>query len=303
MDFNTGYMGFMTYIKLKKYSPRTQDSYRTMLRAFNRYLTQKNITDIRQMTKAEALEYQEQVSKEKVSSGTKSIKIRLARLFYEYLLKESLILINPFENIKITAKKSLPKNILTPREIEKIISYTNISLMTGIRDRTVLELLYSTGIRIDECAHLTVYDVDIKEKLLRIRRGKGAKDRVVPVGVNAAKWMKEYLQRVRPRSNRRKPNIRTLFLSITGSAMISNTIRIMFNRYLKQAKIRKKGITCHSIRHCFATELIKNGANIVHVQKLLGHKNIESTLIYTKVVPIDIKKTHKKTHPREKGKR
>ncbi|UCG69044.1 MAG: tyrosine-type recombinase/integrase [Thermoplasmata archaeon] len=301
MDFNTAYTSFINHLKVKNYAPSTQHHYSDMLKIFNGYLEKREICDVRQLTKKDILGYQERISKEKISRSTQALRIRAVKRFYEYLVEEDLILINPCEGIvEMPGGHTLPKIILTPSEAERIIQQPNISIMVGIRDRAILELLYSTGIRVGECEALTVYDVDTEERLVHIRHGKGGKERIVPMGTDAAKWIKEYQQRARPRSNRFKPHVISLFLSINGNPINHKMIRSMVQKYIKQAKIKKKGISCHAFRHLFATELIRNGADIVSVQKLLGHKDIRSTLVYTKVVPIDIKETHKKTHPRER---
>jgi integrase/recombinase XerD len=301
MDYNQAFMSFLTYLKTRNYSPATQRHYRGQLKPFERFLKEKRIDDVRQVTHKDLTEYQERVSKEKISIPTQGLRIRAVKRFYEHLMNENHLLINPSARIfEPPMGVRLPKVLLTPEEVNKILKQPNLSLMVGIRDRAVLELLYSTGIRVGECEALTVYDVEIKARLLRIRSGKGRKERVVPLGKEAAKWIKEYQQRVRPRSNRLAPHVRSLFLAVTGNPMTAKMIRAMIHKYVKQTRIKKKGITAHTFRHTFATELIKNGADIVSVQKLLGHKDIKSTLIYTRVVPLDLKKTHQKTHPREK---
>jgi len=299
MDWNRAYMSFINYLKVKKYSPATRDHYADMIKPFKVFLEYKEIDDVRRVSRKDIQGYLERVLEEKLSSSTQASRIQVLKRFYEHLMNESYILINPCEGIRVPVRKKLPRNILTPEEANRILKQPNTSIMVGIRDRAILELLYSTGIRVGECEALTVYDVETRESLLRIRRGKGGKERVVPMGRDAAKWIKEYQQRVRPRSNRLKSHVRTLFLGKNGNPMSHNMLRAIVQKYVKQAKIKKKGITCHSFRHTFATELIRNGADIVSVQKLLGHKDIKSTVIYTKVVPVDIKETHRKTHPRE----
>ncbi len=301
MDWNQAYMSFLSHLKIRNYAEATVRVYREQLKPFARFLEQKSIKDVRQVTYKDLTEYQEQVSKEPICRSTQALRIRAVKRLYEHLMHENHLLINPAEKIIETRLGlKLPKVLLTPEEVETIMSQPNCSLMVGIRDRAVLEVLYSTGIRVGECEALTIYDVDLKARLLRIRRGKGGFERVVPLGKEASSFLKEYLQKVRPRSNRLAPHVRTLFLSVTGSPMTNKMIRAMIHKYVKQAQIKKKGISCHTFRHSFATELIRNGADVVSVQKLLGHKDIKSTLIYTRVVPLDIKKTHQETHPREK---
>jgi len=301
MDFSQALMSFLSSLKTRNYAPATIRVYREQLKVFGRFLKEKRIDDVRQVTHQDLSEYQDQVSNQPISLPTQALRIRAVKRLYEHLMNENHLLMNPSARItEPPMGERLPKVLLTSEEVNKILKQPNLSLMVGIRDRAVLELLYSTGIRVGECEALTVYDVEIKARLLRIRSGKGRKERVVPLGKEAAKWIKEYQQRVRPRSSRLAPHVRNLFLAVTGNPMTAKMTRAMIHKYVKQARIKKKGITCHTFRHTFATELIKNGADIISVQKLLGHKDIKSTLIYTRVVPLDLKKTHQETHPREK---
>lgn len=301
MDWDTAYMRFISHLKVKNYADSTQHHYSDMLKLFKTFLEERGIGDVRQITKNDIHDYQAKINQKKLSRSTKALRIRAVKRFYEYLVNEDCLLINPCAGIvEMPGGHRLPRILLTPQEAEKIIQQPDTGVMVGIRDRAILELLYSTGIRVGECEGLEVYDMDTKEKLVQVMRGKGSKERIVPMGEDAAKWIKEYQQKVRPRSSLLKPHERNLFLSIRGKPLNHKIIRGIVHKYTKQAKIKKKGISCHTFRHLFATELIRNGADIVSVQKLLGHKDIRSTTIYTKVVPTDIKDTHKKTHPREK---
>jgi integrase/recombinase XerD len=169
--------------------------------------------------------------------------------------------------------------------------------LTGIRDRTILEVFYSTGIRLEELVSLTIYDCDLTGQCLRINKGKGAKDRVVPLGRHAARLLKEYLSRIRPRS----VHNRSLFLNRSGEPLSKQVIQLMVRTYAKQAGITKK-VTPHIFRHSFATSLLKNGADIIAVQKMLGHVSPKTTQIYTHVAGVEIKQTHSHAHPREKDK-
>ena len=169
--------------------------------------------------------------------------------------------------------------------------------MTGVRDRAVLEVLYSTGIRLEELASLTIYDCDLTGGMLRVNKGKGAKDRVVPMGKHAVRLLKEYIARIRPRS----AGSRSLFLNRLGGPLSRQIVQLMVRTYARKAGIAKK-VTPHVFRHTFATSLIKNGADVIAVQKMLGHASPKTTQIYTHVAGVDIKKTHASSHPREKDK-
>jgi integrase/recombinase XerD len=170
----------------------------------------------------------------------------------------------------------------------------------GIRDRALLELLYSTGLRIGEAVALTVYDVDMDAGLLSVRSGKGGKGRVVPIGQQATKWLSEYLKKIRPRQNRLAPHERALFLTQQGTAFKRHTIEIIIRQSARAAKIAKR-VTCHTLRHTCATHLLEAGADLVAIAGLLGHRNLSTTQIYTRVRPVEVKTMHQQTHPREQS--
>jgi integrase/recombinase XerD len=172
--------------------------------------------------------------------------------------------------------------------------------MLGIRDRTILEVFDSTGIRKEELCGLTIYDADLTGRMLRVK-GKGRKDRVVPMGKHAVKFLREYIAKVRPHYTKKNRSCRHLFVDIHGKPIGKQAVRAMVKKYAKAAKIQK-AVSPHLFRHCFASTLIKNGADIVAVQKMLGHACISTTQVYIRSLGLDIKKVHKKTHPREKDK-
>ena len=172
----------------------------------------------------------------------------------------------------------------------------NISHIMEIRNRAIMELLYSKGMRLDELIRLTVHDINIKDKVVVIRKAKGRKQRVVPVGKSALKYLQEYLDKIRPRHAKRNPTERTLFLMNNGQPLSPGTIRQAIRDYRIKAKI-KKPVSPHTFRRTCATHLLQNGADIRYVQKLLGHSKLSTTQTYTKVIPIDVKKAHDKYHP------
>jgi integrase/recombinase XerD len=190
---------------------------------------------------------------------------------------------------------------LSVKEVQKILDQPNLGTLTGIRDRTVLELFYSTGIRLNELCNLTVYDADLQGGMLRVNQGKGRKDRVVPIGKHAVRFLREYITKVRPRCTRKNRQIRSLIVDRYGKSISKQVVTILVRTYAREAKIKKK-VTAHTFRHPFAPELVKNGANIVAVQKMLGHVSLAPTQEYIRSLGLDLKKAHTKSHPREKDK-
>ncbi len=236
------------------------------------------------------------------SLNTICVKVRALKRFFEYLENSNVILINPAETIKEPKiEKRLPKAILSPDEARLILDQPDITTLTGIRDRTILELFYSTGMRLSELCNLTIYDVDLQDKVARINKGKGSKDRMVPFGKHAVKFLKEYITKVRPHNTKRNKKSRHLFVNQLGNPIKQQTIIVIVREYAKRAKINKQ-VTTHTFRHTFASQLVKNGADISYVQKMMGHEDIRTTQIYVRSLVLNVKKIHSKTHPREKDK-
>ena len=236
------------------------------------------------------------------STNTIIIKVRSLKRFFEFLEGVNIIFINPMEFIGEPRKeKTLPRNVLTVKEVGKILDQPNLGTLTGLRDRTVLELFYSSGIRLDELCRLTVYDADLTGGMLRINQGKGRKDRVVPLGKHAVRFLREYITKVRPRCTEKNRRNRTLIVDRYGKTISKQVVSIMIRTHARSAGIKKK-VTAHTFRHTFATQLVKNGADIVAVQKMMGHADIKTTQGYVKSLGLDVKKAHTKSHPRERDK-
>ena len=236
------------------------------------------------------------------STGTICLKVRSIKRFFEFLEDADIIFINPTESIKEPKKeKHLPRNILTLDEADAILDMPNLGTLKGVRDQAILEVFYATGIRLNELCSLTIYDADLTDQMLRINNGKGRKDRVVPLGKHAAVYVQKFITKVRPYFTNKNKSIRLLFVSVYGKAISKQAVRKMVGRYAKAANI-EKNITPHTFRHTFATDLIRNGAEICAVQKLLGHADHRTTQEYIQSLGISLKKVHTICHPREQDK-
>lgn len=306
-DFKKLFTDFIEHLKVKNYSPATITIYHREMRQFFIYLKEAGIADLKRVTRNTLNAYltgiMERKNRGDYGLSTVSNKVLAAKRFFEYLEDLNYILINPAEHIKEPKGRGtrLPRTILTESEARKVLDQPNLSTMIGIRDRTILEVFYSTGIRLDEMAHLTIFDCDLQGGLLRVNKGKGAKDRVVPLGRHAIRFLKEYITKVRPHHTRNNKGHRILFVNQTGEPLPAHSIGKKVSYYAQQAGINKN-VSPHILRHTFATQLVKNGAEITAVQKMLGHKDLSTTQIYTRVAGVEIKETHKKRHPREKDK-
>lgn len=307
-NLNELLFAFNKHMKVRNYAAATMKGYSRELRKFLAHLRASGITDIKAVSKDMLTAFQVALMEHKAKGEqgytccTVALKIRSVKRFFEFLEAANLVLINPAEHIKEPKKETrLPRVILTEDEARKILDAPNLSMMTGIRDRTVLEVFYSTGIRLEELVNLTVFDCDLQGGMLRVNKGKMAKDRVVPLGKHAVKFLKEYITRVRPQHTRKNKAIRNLFVSQLGTPLAGQMVAKMVRDCAAKAGI-KKHVTPHVFRHTFATQLVKNGADIRAVQKMLGHSCLSVTHIYTRVAGVDVKKTHTKSHPREKDK-
>jgi integrase/recombinase XerD len=191
--------------------------------------------------------------------------------------------------------KRLPQYVLTVEEVERILSEPDCSKPSGIRDRAIMELLYSTGLRRMELAKLKVHDVNLGHGTLMVRGGKGGKDRMVPVGSRAAAWLTKYLADVRPTLTAATDDGR-LFLTDFGESFEKHRLGDMVKRYIANAGIPAPG-ACHLFRHACATHMLENGADIRFIQAMLGHAQLSTTEIYTQVSISKLKEIHAATHP------
>jgi integrase/recombinase XerD len=221
--------------------------------------------------------------------------------FFRFLKKTKRIALDPARVIRLPrAPQTLPAALLTPDEMRRLLAVPDVHTPTGFRDRCILEVFWTTGIRIGELLSLAVRDIDFAQALCTIRHGKGGKPRVVPLGAGALAWLREYIDGVRPllASEAKGDAPQTLFLSRFGVRMDKSGLHYKLKAYQRRAGI-KKNLTAHSFRHTLASEMLRAGADLRHIQELLGHGNLTTTQRYLHVVKADLKKVHGRTHPRE----
>lgn len=226
-------------------------------------------------------------------------------LFLRYLCAEGILAHNPAQHVQYArVPERLPRDILSVAEIRKMLRAADVHTVMGYRDRAIMEVLYSTGIRKQELLNLTVDDVNLESGILAIRQGKGGKDRVVPLGRLAAKYLETYVNGIRPTLLQiatldRQPGQKALFLSLRGRPLSKNAFADRIEHYRRLAGIAHP-VTPHTFRHSCATHMIRNRANIRHVQEMLGHVNLNTTQQYLHLTITDLKEAHHKFHPREK---
>ncbi|MCH6839280.1 recombinase XerD, partial [Escherichia coli] len=227
-------------------------------------------------------------------------RISAIKIFYRWLLKRHVILYNPAELLELPKpEKRLPAQVFSEDETRQVLQSLDINTPVGLRNRVILEVLWSTGIRRMELANLMLWDVDTRRGVVNVRQGKGHRDRVVPVGHVALAWLGRYLKDVRPQMTRQRDSGH-LFVTKYGSGMKRNTLTAMAGTAIREtARIDKPG-ACHIFRHSMATQMLDNGADTRHIQAILGHEKLETTQIYTKVAIKPLQKVHARTHPAEK---
>lgn len=275
-------------------SKNTLDSYRFDLELLSEWLTKslkKNISDVSEG------DIQQYLSFKFPSSKSRSISRLLATLrrFFRYLLRENKIKIDPTLQIQSPKiPKSLPKS-LSEEDVESLLNAPNVKIISGLRDKAMLELLYACGLRVSELVNILLTELSMTEGIIRIT-GKGSKTRLVPMGEEAVDWIKKYIDESRKNILKQKTS-KYLFVTIRGSAMTRQAFWYLIKRYSIIAQI-KKPMSPHILRHAFATHLINHGADLRVVQMLLGHSDISTTQIYTHVARERLKKLHQSHHPR-----
>jgi len=219
------------------------------------------------------------------------------KVFYSFLHESGHLLHNPAAKLRLPKeRKSLPTAILTAAEARKLLRQPDLKTVSGFRDRTMLELLYSCGLRISELRQLKEEDFDSFNRTLTIREGKGDKDRIVPIGETACRYLGDYIAQVRPLLLKEESDI--LFLNRFGGMFGVSGICKKLKGYTKAAKIEKT-ITVHSFRHTLATSMLQRGAELRHIQAILGHDYLHTTERYTRIVKTELRRVQAKHHPRE----
>jgi len=293
------------------FSPRTVESYGTHLGAFLGYLGQEtDVAAVTDITPEVLHGYQMWLYAWTNDGGIRSLSIatqgaRLSalRAFCRWLVKTDVLLYDPSASLTLPKRPaSLPRTVLKKSEVGRLLAAPDVRTPLGLRDRAMLEVLYSTGLRNAELRSLMVYDVDLDGGLVRINRGKNAKDRVVPLGRKAAHWLREYLSEGRPRllaGRRDSESEGPLFVSKSGRPLHAPGVIDPVHHHAQAAGI-ERNVTPHCLRHTFATHLLAGGADIRHIQAMLGHASVATTQVYTRVEITDLKAVHHRCHPRER---
>jgi site-specific recombinase XerD len=297
MDVELTIDDFKKLLVAQGYAAKTIEGYRKNLNQFQRYLDEQGIKDLRQVTCETIRAYQAVVMAEENAMETKALKLRPVKRLFEHLEGSNQLLLNPTRGlVELHCKDRKIQPVLTLDELRQLLAQPNLSFNCQIRNRAIIGLLYSTGIRLDELLGLSIHDLDFHDRLLYVRRAKGGKQRVVPVGRSALLGIGEYLRHIRPLHARRNPAEQSLFLTDAGQRLAPHCVRQFLREYRLQAKILKP-VSPHTLRRTCATHLLQQGVDIRFIQQLLGHQSLKATQIYTRVLPVELKQTHAATHP------
>lgn len=233
---------------------------------------------------------------EAVTHNSQRVVAAAIRVFFKWMKKRGHLPTNPAADVELPRREHrLPVNGLTVDEVEKILALPDTKTALGLRDRALMEVLYSTGIRRSEIANLTIHDINPSQGVLTVVLGKGKKDRVIPIGARAIAWVDQYLIDARP-ALVAEPDHGKLFVMTRGSAISPKVVGYIVHDYIEKSEIGKKG-SCHLFRHAMATALLENGAEIKFLQQMLGHEQIASTQVYGNVSIRKLKEAHTNLHP------
>jgi len=273
-------------------SKNTLAAYRSDLKIFNKWLAGKSFISV---NSKHIQDYFSDRQKNNIGSSTQARILTCLHSFYQYLLANQLIKKDPTEQLSHPKlEKKLPV-FLNIQEVEKLLEAPSSSSLFGQRDRAMLELLYSCGLRVSELINLSYHNINLKEEFIRIH-GKGNKERVLPMGEVAIDYLMKYETNARPMLLKNGQSD-SYFLSNRGSAMSRQNFFYIIKAYANQVGIDKP-LSPHSLRHAFATHLVQKGADLRSVQLMLGHSDISSTQLYTHIQNAQLKAQHAKHHPR-----
>ena len=277
-------------------SDNTIKGYKGDLRNFSNYLQDEGIKQFQDLRAKMIVSFIEKEKQRGLSENSISRSLVTIKMLYKYMIMEGKISANPMSSVNtLKLQKHLPE-VLHYKAVEEILWAPDCNDKLGVRDKAILELMYATGARVSEVASIKVSWINFDYGYIRCQ-GKGSKQRIVPMGAEASKSIRRYLQEVRPLLVKMEADEPLLFLSRTGKKLRRENIWSIVKKYTIKAGIRSN-ISPHTLRHSFATHLLEGGADLRSVQEMLGHSNISTTQIYTHIDRKYLKSIHQKFHPR-----
>jgi len=297
----------LAWLAARGYARTTLEARRRHLRRFLAWLEAHGVTHVRQVTLPVLERYRLALHHRRKRDGTplawgSQTQILLAvKGFFKWLTRTRRLAANPAAELELPRRRHrLPRDVLTAAEAEAVLAQPDVSTSLGVRDRAILELLYSTGIRRAECCALQLPDVELGRGSLLVRQGKGGRDRYVPLGERAADWLTQWMtERARYTVEPDDVNLGWMFLTQRGRPIRPKRLSALVRAYVERAGLGKTG-SCHLFRHTMATLMLEAGADIRHIQAILGHAQLSTTAVYTRVSIRQLQEVHRRTHPARK---
>lgn len=282
---------YLSYIEHdKNFSSQTLRAYQNDLNQYRLFLMEEGWSDLGDVNRLLLRKFLAFLKQQDYSKTTIARKMVSIRSLYKFLCREGIVECNPVENIRTPKLDRKLPEFMNVNDTEMLLNQPDLNSLLSIRDKAIMETLYSTGIRVSELVGIDSTDIDSLNGVIKVR-GKGKKERIIPIGNHALKAIQFYLNRREKRENQ------ALFLNKRGERLTERSVARMLEKYVKKAGMSKK-ISPHTFRHSFATHLLDHGADLRSVQELLGHVNLSTTQIYTHITTERLKQVYNKTHPR-----
>jgi integrase/recombinase XerD len=293
---------FVEWTEAMGFAKQTATIRKVALDYFIRWCDERGLQRPQDITKPILERYQRHLYHYRKADGqplafsSQATRLNPLKAFFKWLARENHLLYNPASELTLPKlPRRLPQTVLSVEAVETVLNQPDVETLAGLRDRTMLEMLYSTAIRRMELASLKVFDVNTRHGTVMVKQGKGARDRMVPIGRRALAWLDKYLAEARPELVAAHDD-GTLFLTDYGEAFEKNRLGDQVKRHLRAAGITAPG-SCHLFRHACATHMLENGADIRYIQAMLGHSELSTTQIYTQVSIVKLREIHAATHP------
>ncbi len=287
---------YLQYVTVEKgLSRNTIEAYQRDLTYYNRFLKARQVDTLGSITEKTVFDYLVSRRQGNLQAASIARSLVTIRNFHQFLLQENISAKDPTENLDAPKlEKHLPKT-LSSAQVEKLLNQPDLTSTLGFRDRTILELMYASGLRISEVIKLEEDNIDLSVAYVRCF-GKGGKERIVPLGKTAVQFLKQYKKSIRLKLLKPGSLDKALFVTQQGREFSRTGLWKVIKKYGRQSGIPK--LTPHLLRHSFATHLLEHGADLRSIQEMLGHSSIATTQIYTSIAKEGLKRIHKKYHPR-----
>ena len=294
---------YLQTMRMRNCSERTIRCWQFKLNRFINWLSERSIDCMSDVTpkliaayRRSLFHYRNPRTGQPLKFDTQASYLIPVRRWFDWMTIQTFIESDPTTSVELPkSEERLPTSVLTADEVESLLNAPDIKTKLGLRDRTIMETFYSSGIRCGELIALDVYDINLDREILTVRQGKGNKDRVVPIGTRALTWIAKWIDDVRPLLVTQS-SAESLFVSKNGRRLGPNYVSNVVKGYLKSIGINYRG-SCHLLRHTAATLMMENGADLRSLQEFLGHARLNTTQIYTHVSIKRLQEVHRKTHP------